>query len=56
MVAGQTGSLEVVGSVLGNVRFGSNADIEARQSDVRFTTESGRETRRLWRDRRSLIY
>ena len=28
MVAGQTGSLEVFGSVLGNVRFGSITDIE----------------------------
>ena len=26
MVAGQTGSLEVEGSVLGNVRFGSRVD------------------------------
>jgi hypothetical protein len=33
MVAGQTGSLEVVGSVLGNVRFGSITD--------RFTPKSG---------------
>jgi hypothetical protein len=30
MVAGQTGSLEVVGSVLSNVRFGSKADIARR--------------------------
>jgi hypothetical protein len=41
MVAGQTGSLEVVGSVLGNVRFGPKADISLRRCDVRFTPESG---------------
>jgi len=41
MVAGQTGSLEVVGSELGNVRFGSKADIAAPPTNVRFTTKSG---------------
>jgi len=37
MVAGQTGSLEVVESALGDVRFGSKADIALVKSDVRFT-------------------
>jgi len=37
MVAGRTGSLEVVGSVLGNVRFGSKADISACSRGVRLT-------------------
>ena len=41
MVAGQTGSLEVEGSVLGNVRFGSKADIAAPPINVRFTPKSG---------------
>jgi hypothetical protein len=41
MVAGQTSSLEVVGSVLGNVRFGSKADIGLLLIDVRFTPKSG---------------
>jgi hypothetical protein len=41
MVAGQTGSLEVVGSALGNVRFGSKADIAGCQADVRFNPKSG---------------
>jgi hypothetical protein len=41
MVAGRAGSLEVVGSALGNVRFGSITDIEAGKRNVRFTPESG---------------
>ena len=41
MVAGQTSSLEVVGSVLGNVRFGSKADIASIERDVRSTPKSG---------------
>jgi hypothetical protein len=40
MVAGQTGSLEVVGSVLGNVRFGSKADIGTQLRNVRFVPEA----------------
>jgi hypothetical protein len=40
MVAGQTGSLEVVGSLLGNVRFGSLADIASSPRDVRFTPKA----------------
>ena len=41
MVAGRAGSLEVVGSALGNVRFGSKADIVAPPTNVRFIPESG---------------
>jgi len=41
MIAGRAGSLEVVGSALGNVRFGSKADIPLRLADVRFTPKSG---------------
>jgi len=40
MVAGQSGSLEVVGSVLGNVRFGSKADIGVGSGNVCFTPKS----------------
>ena len=36
-----TGRLEVVRSALGNVRFGSLADIEASPRHVRFTPNSG---------------
>src|SRR6516225_3961539 len=41
IVTGQTGRLEVVKLALGNVRFGSKADIDVCPSDVRFTSESG---------------
>jgi hypothetical protein len=41
MVAGRTGSLEVVESVLGDVCFGSKADIGALSINVRFTPKSG---------------
>jgi hypothetical protein len=41
MVAGQTGRLEVVKLALGNVRFGSKADIHPHSADVRFTPKSG---------------
>src|SRR5207249_4850792 len=41
IVAGQTGRLEVVRLALGNVRFGSLADIPARPHPVCFTSESG---------------
>jgi hypothetical protein len=41
IVAGQTGSLEVVKMALSNVCFGSEADIEAHQTHVRFTPKSG---------------
>jgi len=41
IVAGQTGTLEVARSGLGNVRFGSKADIGAPPSNVRFTPKSG---------------
>src|SRR6516164_4254185 len=41
IVAGQTGRLEVDKTALGDVRFGSKADIEAPPPDVRFTPKSG---------------
>src|SRR6516225_3628490 len=41
IVAGQTGRLEVVTSAVGNVRFGSKADISACPRHVRFTPKSG---------------
>jgi hypothetical protein len=41
MVAGQAAGLEVVRLWLGNVRFGSKADIMAYSINVRFTPESG---------------
>ena len=41
IVTGQTGMLEVVRLALGNVRFGSKADIAALPINVRFTPESG---------------
>jgi hypothetical protein len=37
IVAGQTGRLEVVKTALGDVRFGSKADIASGPLDVRFT-------------------
>jgi hypothetical protein len=40
IVAGQTGSLEVVKTALSNVRFGSLADIAARLLHVRFTPKA----------------
>ena len=41
IVAGQTGRLEVVKLALGNVRFGSKADIPERLLYVSFTPKSG---------------
>src|SRR5215831_4422319 len=41
IVAGQTGWLEVDKTALGDVRFGSKADIASDQPNVRFTPESG---------------
>jgi hypothetical protein len=46
IVTGQTGRLEAVRLALGNVRFGSKADIGARPRDVRFTPESRHRERR----------
>src|SRR6516164_5942509 len=40
IVAGQTGRLEVVGLALGNVRFGSKADISECPTVVRFTPKA----------------
>ena len=45
IVAGQTRRLEVVKLALGNVRFGSKADIAASPTNVRFTPESGHRQR-----------
>jgi hypothetical protein len=41
IVAGQTGWLEVGKTALGDIRFGSKADIEVTCRDVRFTCKSG---------------
>src|SRR5262249_36827711 len=41
IVARQTRRSEVVGLTLGNVRFGSKADMGAAPTDVRFTPKSG---------------
>jgi len=41
IVAGQTGGLEVDKTALGDVCFGSKADIEDGATNVRFTPESG---------------
>jgi hypothetical protein len=40
MVAGKTRSLEVVGSEVCNVRFGSGTDIPTANSEVRFNPQS----------------
>ena len=53
IVAGQTGSLEVVKTAIRNVRFGSKADIEARPINVRFTPESGHRNRPAYYLRRT---
>src|SRR6516165_5426 len=41
IVAGQTGRLEVDKTALGDVRFGSKADIAPSPTNVRFTPKSG---------------
>src|SRR5262249_47340128 len=40
IVANETGRLEVVKTALGNVRFGSKADIRVYPRDVRFTSKA----------------
>jgi hypothetical protein len=41
IVAGQTGRLEVDRLALGNVRFGSKAEVKTFYFNVRFTPKSG---------------